>query len=469
MLTVPDLTRLGWFARCAAGILLLGWTRSARAEPAEGYAITIDGSPAEMEVVPIETASTTDAVAVVTNGLYLEPRCLVVGPPGRYSFTFNLGGEPARGYLTRPGEERRLVWLRIRQSEDHGRIVVEDPLRGLSRAQLKDLRGVHIEGWSKTVAAEVARLDLAQVCISTDARPPVAELPAGIRYLAISPLYPQDLPELRRFRKLVFLSVHTYDDPFDAAWIAALTNLQDLQIAVGVLENANRLQTLHSIRRLTLHALKGIEKLEFLPAMPALRQLSVHGPVDLTPVRQLANLVELDASSSAASRLPPAKLPALRKVNVMSTKVSDAEVEQFRTLNPNAEVLHRWTALLRPHLLGASEVQLEVLPMRRGDPQRSITVRDAADVAKLVAALEIANPPYFLYGCEPTHRLTFKRPGGPPEGEVIFLTQGDTVLWGGFPGNAPLTPAGLRETQAWMARHGIEWTDCEAGSTTPKK
>ena len=361
---VRDPKRLGRFAQCAAGVLLLVWARSARAGSAEGYAITIDGSPAEMEVVPIETASTTGAVAVAIDPV--APTCLVVGPPGRYSFTFEGDREPVRGYLSRPGEKRQLVWLRISQSEDHGRIVVEDPLRGLSRSQLKDLRGVHIEGWSKAVAAEVARLDLTRACISTDARPPVSALPAGLRYLAISPIYRQDLPALRRFRELVFLTVNTYDDRFDAAWVATLTKLQYLRMEVGVLENADRLQALHSIRRLTLRAPKGIGKLEFLATMPALRELSVHGPVDLSPVRELANLVELDASDSQASRLPPAKLPALRKVNVMSTKVSDAEVEQFRALNPNAVVLHRWTALLRPRLLGASEVELEVLPMRRG-------------------------------------------------------------------------------------------------------
>jgi hypothetical protein len=181
MVVMPDPKRLGrWFARSAAGVLLVAWASSARAGPAEDYAITIDGSPAEMEVVPIETGSTTDAVAVAINGLYLEPRCLVVGPPG----------------------------LRIGQSEDHGRIVIEDPLRGLSRTALKDLRGVFIEGWSKAVAAEIARLDLTRVCISTDTRPPVAELPAGVRYLAISPAYRRDLSGLRLFQELVFLTLN---------------------------------------------------------------------------------------------------------------------------------------------------------------------------------------------------------------------------------------------------------------------
>lgn len=464
MVVMPDPKRLGrWFARSAAGVLLVAWASSARAGPAEDYAITIDGSPAEMEVVPIETGSTTDAVAVAINGLYLEPRCLVVGPPGRYSFTFegDEGSPPTHGYLTRPGDKRRLVWLRIGQREDHGRIVIEDPLRGLSRTALKDLRGVFIEGWSKAVAAEIARLDLTRVCISTDTRPPVAELPAGVRYLAISPAYHRDLSGLRRFQELVFLTLNTHEAPFDAAWVATLANLQYLRMAVGGLENADRLKALHFIRRLTLRAPKGIEKLEFLPAMPALQKLSVHGPVDLGPVRELANLVELDASASPSSRLPPAKLPALRKVNVMSTKVSDAEVERFRALNPSAVVLHRWTSLLRPRLVGSSEVELEIVPTRRGDPHRSITVHDAADIAKLVAALEIDDPPRFYYGCLATRRLTFKRAGGPPAGEVIELVEGTSVRWGGFPGDAPLTPAGLRETRAWMARHGMEWTDCK--------
>ena len=464
MAAVPDPKRLGrWFAGCAAGVLLAVWARSARAGSAEDYAITIDGSPEGVEVVPIETASTTDAVAVAINDLYLEPRCLVLGPPGRYSFTFegDSGSPPTHGYLTRPGEKRRLVWLRIGQSEDHGRIVVEDPLRGLSRNRLKDLRGIHIQGWSKAVAAEIARLDLTRVCISTDMRPPLAELPAGIRYLAISPGYHRDLSGLRRFPELVFLTLNTYEVPFDTAWVATLANLQYLRMAVGVLENADRLKALHSIRRLELRAPKGIEKLEFLPAMPALQRLSVHGPVDLDPVGELANLVELDASASPATRLPPAKLPALRKVNVMSTKVSDAEVERFRALNPSAVVLHRWTSLLRPRLVGASEVELEIVPILRGDPHRSITVRDAADVAKLVAALEIDDPPRLYLGCLATHRLTFKRAGGPPAGEVIELVEGTSVRWDGFPGDAPLTPASLRETRAWMARHGMEWTTCK--------
>ena len=438
-----------------------------RADPAGGYAITIDGSAEELEVVPIEGAPTTGSAAVIINGPYVDPQCLVVGKPGRYSFAFEgqARSGPARGYLTEPGKKRRLVWIKIWQEEAaHGRIVVTNPLHALTPAQIRDLRGVYIDigigSWSEEVVADLARLDLTRVCVSTSGSPAVPRFPAGIRYLAIDPGYDRDLSDLGAFGKLVFLSLNTYEQPFDAAWIPTLTSLQYLRLAVGTLENPNQLETLRSIRRLAIRAKKGIEQPDFLRAMPGIQTLLLHGSIDLAPIRELPNLVELDASESPARHLPALSLPALRKVNLMSSQVSDAEVERFRALNPNAVVLHRWTPLLRSQLLGASEVKVETVPLRRGDRSRSVTVRDTAEIAKLVEALEIDDPERFVSGCLPTHRLIFKRAGGPPKGEAIELAEGNSVLWSGFPGEAPLTQAGLRETRAWMAKHGMPWSDC---------
>ena len=440
---------------------------SLRADPADGYAITIDGSAEELEVVPIEGAPTSESVAVVINGPYVDPQCLVVGKPGRYSFAFEgqTRSGPARGYLTEPGKKRLLVWIKIWEEEAaHGRIVVTNPLHALTPAQTRDLRGVYIDigtdSWSEEVVADLARLDLTRVCVSTSGSPAVPRFPAGIRYLAIDPGYDRDLSDLGAFGKLVFLSLNSYEQPFDAAWIPTLTSLQYLRLAVGTLENPDQLKTLRSLRRLAIRATKGIEQPDFLRAMPAIQKLSLHGSIDLTPIREVRDLVELDVSESPARHLPAVSLPALRKVDLMSTKVSEVEVERFRTLNPNAVVLHRWTPLLRSHLLGASEVKVETVKLRRGDRSHSVIVRDTAEIEKLIEALEIDDPERFVSGCLPTHRLTFKRAGGSPKGEAIGLAEGNSVLWSGFPGDAPLTPVGLRETRAWMAKHGMPWSDC---------
>jgi len=197
--------------------------------------------------------------------------------------------------------------------------------------------------------------------------------------------------------------------------------------------------------------------------MPNVQRLSLRSPADLTPIAALTNLVELDVTASAANHLPAVSLPALRKANLMSSKVSDSEAERFRALNPNAVVLHRWTPQLPARLVGATEVTIETTPPRREDPVRSVTVRDAAEVAKLVAALQIDDPPHFVLGCLPTHRLTFKRRGGPPEGETIWLADGDSVRWDDFPGDAPLTETSLRDVRAWMARHAMKWSDGGGG------
>jgi hypothetical protein len=450
-----------------AAILSMMVAGAVRADPAGGYAITIDGSAEELEIVPLEGAPTTERAAVIINGPSVDPQCLVVGKPGRYAFAFEgqtLSG-PARGYLTGPGKKRRLVWIKIWEEEAaQGKIVVTNPLHALTPAQIRDLRGVYIDigidSWSQELVADLARLDLTRLCVSTSGSPAVPRFPAGIRYLAVDPGYDRDLSDLGAFGKLVFLSLNTYEQPFDAAWIPTLTRLQYLRLAVGTLENPDQLKTLHSLRRLAIRAEKGIERPDFLREMPAMQKLLLNGSIDLTPIRELPNLVELDASESSARHLPAVSSPALRKVNLMSTKVSDAEVERFRALNPQAIVLHRWTPLLRARLRGATELKVETIPLRRGDLRRSVTVRDTEEIAKLVAALEIDDPEHFVSGCLPTHRLTFKRAGGPPKGEVLGLAEGNSVLWEGFPGDAPLTPAGLREVRAWMTKHGMAWNDC---------
>jgi hypothetical protein len=452
----------------SALVALLGPTMAGvgHAESADGYTITTGEATDDPTAFSIEDRPPSERLAIAVNNPDLVEQCLVVGPPGRYSLAFE--GEtndgPERGYL-QSGGERRLVWVAIWEEEIRGRMVHHNPLRQLTSAELEGIRGVYLDTWSDEIAADVARLDLKRVCVMTSVLGAISRrVAARIRFLVALNSGP-GLRRLRDFGQLVFLRQNIIeDDDFDAAWIAGLTNLQHLQLVTKALANADRLKRLRDLSDLTIRAHKGIEHVDFLRGMPNLRKLHLHGRTDLTPVRELAKLVELDASASEASHLPGVSLPSLRRANLMSTKVSDAEVERFRALNPNAVVLHRWTPQLRARLVGASEVKIDKLAMVRGDRTSSVTVRDAAEVAKLVAAIEIDDPPRFVLGCLPTHMLTFTRLGGPAGGERIYLANGGDVRWEGFPGDAPLTPASLREVRAWMARHEMDWSDCSGKS-----
>jgi hypothetical protein len=437
--------------------------RSAHAESADGYTITTPSSETT-ETFPIEDLSATARPTAIVH-MRFRNACVVVGEPGRYAFAYrglaNIG--PARGYLTDAQGRRRLVWLEVSRGEDHGKIFYTNPLHSLSRAQLQQIRGISLYAWSDEIAADLARLDLTHVCLATTVEEAISKsIAAKIRYLVVDG-FDRDLSGIGNFENLVFLYLNADLQPVDATSIGALTRLQDLDLSAETLGNPDRLKTLQALRRLTLRARTPLERIDFVRGMPNLQRLTLKSAVDLTPIEGLRNLVELDAGASAASHLPAVALPALRKANLMSTKVADAEVERFRALNPNAVVLHRWTPQLRARLVGASEVEIEKLAIVRGDRTYSVTVRDAAEVAKLVAAIEIADPDYFVLGCLPTHRLTFKRPGGPPNGETLFLANGHDVRWE-FPGDAPLTSASLRDVRAWLARHGVEWTDCDGGS-----
>jgi len=430
------------------------------------YTITVtdsQGAPDDMAVLPVSGPPGAGVAAVAIGGALWDSACLTLGEAGGHALAFEddeEGGRAVRGYLAKDGAPRTLAWVRIVSNEVWGRRAIVNPLHALDRAARRGLRGVSINAWSAEVAADLARLDLSRVCLTVDLIGTgirLSGIPAAARYLSIVAGYKSDLAGLSRFRRLLFLRADVDEDAFDAGQIAGMTELQYLRLAAGELRNAGRMAALGALRGLTLRAQKEIERIEFAATMTRLETLSIRGAPDLSPLGGLPSLSELDASGSRVRRLPEVPLPALRTANLMSTGLPDADVDRFRRANPGALVLHRWTPLLRDRLRGATEVTVTVLALTREQKSWSTVVRDRAEVAELVAALDIDDPEHFVLGCMATHRLTFAGANG---AEEVELANGHGVRWSGFPGDAPLTKESSGKVRAWLHRHRVDWTDC---------
>ena len=279
---VPEPKRLGWFARCAAGVLLVVWARTARAPPAEGYAITIDGAPTEMDIVPIEDSVDdpspwrwTTTAPVWGRGVWSS------GPPSRYSFAFENDWYPDAWLPDQTGRETPPGWVRVTQSEDHGRTVVETRLRELSRGATQGPAGSPPRGLVEGGRGGGRLRDLAHVCISIGRAPARRRsFRAGLRYLALSLIYHQDLPASPVPGALVFLRVVTNDDPFDCG--LDRKRLTNTDVSADGRQRARKCRAIEGAASPSagwrLHAPKDREVGVSSSAMPFLRELTVRGP-----------------------------------------------------------------------------------------------------------------------------------------------------------------------------------------------
>ena len=74
--------------------------------------------------------------------------------------------------------------------------------------------------------------------------------------------------------------------------------------------------------------------------MPRLRRLDVRGTQvhDLSSLAGLGKLEEVTASTSPVDKLPEGSLPALRRLTVFSTRLTEPAVKAFAERNPKCEV-----------------------------------------------------------------------------------------------------------------------------------
>lgn len=123
--------------------------------------------------------------------------------------------------------------------------------------------------------------------------------------------------------------------------------------------------------------------IDFITNIRGLRSVDIRytAVTSLAPIARALELEVVVADGAPVTTLPMKRLPSLRILNLLHTKVDEEQVERFRHLNPQCTVFHRWTPELRRVTEGAW--------MRVQNASTFVTVRDLDEVAAFVRRLEV--------------------------------------------------------------------------------
>jgi hypothetical protein len=383
-----------------------------------------------------------------------------------------LGSEKKHEYKQ---EENRLlldgkpVWVAVKWTYVGKDRKIINPLEGMTRDEIRALRGVHLNHWDETVAAAVKELDPARACVTISddaAQGPDKSLPAlppTLRYLVVdrySSPGMKDLSPLSKLTELRVLGIDAMGEEVDATVFSAAKELRVLDLTGSKLTNTDKLALLRELRDLRLGWAETVKDIGFSRHLKALRRLDLRrtGVTDLTPLDGLEELRWVDASSSSAKQLP-GSLPRLDRLNVMSTRVSEADVEAFRKKNPKCAVLHRWDAVFRDAVAGVDLVRVRTGGTCHNDPLQEKTLAEEKDPAKIkefLAKIEIdeSKSNFHCMCCgSPTIELFRK-------GELVAsvgMHHGRSLRWSaGWPGDALLQGASADWLCDWLEARGID-------------
>src|SRR5204862_5369998 len=116
---------------------------------------------------------------------------------------------------------------------------------------------------------------------------------------------------------------------------------------------------LTKLRSLDMSYCKGLNSVSFAKSMPKLRFLDISNTqvADLNPLEGLPELTTVMANMTPVGKLP-AKVPGLRELSVVSSKLHDPDVLTFEKANPKCQVRHHWNDSLREVLKTATRLRI---------------------------------------------------------------------------------------------------------------
>jgi hypothetical protein len=442
-------------------LALVGAAAASAAEPAPGYTFKLDGRAITPTIVSLH--GTPDRP---------HPGDLVEVD----GYWLTLGTETTQEFRTTPRETGLLlavlpggrteaVGARVGRTFKGDERVTIDPLKELSPDELARLRGVTLGDWPDGIGDRLRHLDPARACVTISgdtargkegALPP---LPAGLRYLRVDENTNvggiQDYSRLLGLKELRFLSIRSMTGPVDCAALRNAGKLEYLQLHAWKAVNFDRLEALAALRHLDLAYNEHLRAIPFARAMTGLRSLDVSrtGVADLRPLDGLKELAAVRASRSPVRALP-ARVPALRSLEVMSTRLADADAAAFAGAHPACRVLFRWDRALADALTGVDRVRVRTGGTCHRRPEAEKTLfeeKDAARVGALVGAIQVDEAGSgFHCGCCGEPSIEFY------QGGTLLLTLGyhhdRSVRWvGGWPGDALLTARSAEHLKGWLA------------------
>jgi hypothetical protein len=384
---------------------------------------------------------------------------LTLGPETRLEFR-STPSDDGRLFLRTASGREEVVGVKIGQIYRDDQPVIVDPLSRLSPAEIRNLRGVQVGEWNDRIAAELNGINPQRACVTVTSSVgsrtggKLPHLPAGLFYLCIDSF--NEISELSRLRdqsSLRFLSIYSFRT-HDTADLSQAVDLRYLDLCAGQLLRPSSLSALRSLRSLTLKAYAGdLHTLAFASELRHLVELDIQGAAieDLSPLNGSDALVSVNAYRSQIRRLPKGALRNLRRLQVMSTQLSDEDVAAFARSHPSCFVLFRWDAVLRTALEGTTRVRVA----KDIDEKPLFEVKEPAEITALVEMIHVDEPASgFHCLCIGDQFFEFDRNDSSIR---LSLHHARSLrLWSElWPDDALLTRASAHALCTWLARHGL--------------
>jgi hypothetical protein len=356
----------------------------------------------------------------------------------------------------------RVTWEYKSVKQDYRR-ELNDPLTSLTAEQIGKLRGVSVEGWADDLPVLLAKLDLQHVCIQavddSIGKDPsrIYPLPHSVRYLGIREHSNQGIRDWRGlldFKELQSLDVQAMTVAFDCKVLANASQLRHLSLQSWQgLTDSQALRKLAALRSLDLSYNHRLTDVSFAAELSHLRELRLDSAevTDLTAFGGHPALETIKAQFMPLRRLPLDRpLPALRRVDLLGTAVSDADVASFGKLNPQCEIDRHYLPKLAKALSGVDRLRVR----DTDDPAKTMYVEeDPSQVRGLVANFGIDDVQSVGHCmCIGWPALEFYR-----QGQLVATLSdqhGLALRWNeGWPRDGVMTAASASYVNRWLADH----------------
>jgi hypothetical protein len=214
---------------------------------------------------------------------------------------------------------------------------------------------------------------------------------------------------------------------------------------------------LKELHHLELGYCEALNTLAFASGLEVLVELGVQSTSvsDFTPLSGLRSLATLVANRTPAEILPHGPMPALRRLEVMATRLADQEVAAFGAAHPNCQVRFHWDRVLRDALEGVTRLRVRSDGWNDSATDKTLlALDDAVQIKALVDLIRInETADEFHCMCLGAPILEFWR--GDKWIVSLGVHHGQSMRWGAvWPGDVWLTESSADSVCNWLAARG---------------
>lgn len=433
-----------------------------------GYVFTVDGKTHEPTFFSLGSLTDEPGPGDVAQVWY---RAVFLREPGEYQLKTTDFRDGRLLAVGPDGTETLFAFDLSRHLADEQSMLTRSTFDSIEIAQVPGTWGIEVDSWGPQAEAVLAAIDPVRTCLTIThetVQPPdmtLPPLPGDLRCLVIregaAPGGFLSLAGLTALDELRYLEVDVMSlEALDARWFEKATKLRYLAIRSSApLEHPEALGALDELISLDLSQAGGVDTVEFVADLSALRRLDVSWTKvsDLSPIARAAALEQVYASGSGVEILPRSKATGLRELRVVSTKLNDSAVARFRRLNPGCEVWHRWADALQSATRGATRLRVRTGGTCHTHPELEKTiavVEDSAAVRDFLGHIEVLEKESGG-ACACCGSPTFEIYRGDVLVAALSFHHGKTLRWSeGWPGDAKLTSGSGRYLVEWLAAKG---------------